>query len=130
MRAAVWHGYKDIRIEDVAEPVPQPGYVKIRVNWAGICGTDRHEYEGPNFIPFERPYRLTGRTAPLTLGHEFSGVIAQLGEGVEGWSVGDRVTANGSLTCGSCEACRSGRFNVSSKLASSESARTAHSRNT
>ena len=57
MRAAVWHGYKDIRIEDVAEPVPQPGYVKIRVNWAGICGTDRHEYEGPNFIPVSRPVR-------------------------------------------------------------------------
>ena len=116
MKAAVWHGYKDIRIEDVKEPVPQPGYVKIRVNWGGICGTDRHEYEGPNFIPVKRPHRLTGRTAPLTLGHEFSGVIVELGAGVQGWSVGDHVTANGSLSCGSCEACRSGRFNVCSRL--------------
>ena len=45
MKAAVWHGYKDVRIEEVAEPVPKAGQVKIRVDWAGICGTDRHEYE-------------------------------------------------------------------------------------
>ena len=116
MRAAVWHGHKDLRIEEVPEPKPAAGQVKIRVNWAGICGTDRHEYEGPVFIPVERPHRLTGKTAPLTLGHEFAGVIAEVGEGVEGWSVGDRVTANGSLTCGKCEACRSGRYNICMKL--------------
>ena len=116
MRAAVWHGYKDVRIEE--KPIPQPGLgqVRIRVDWAGICGTDRHEYEGPNFIPVERPHRLTGRTAPLIIGHEFAGVIDALGEKVSGWNVGDRVTANGSLTCGKCEACRSGRYNICQKL--------------
>lgn len=116
MRAAVWHGYKDIRIEAVPVPVPGPGQVRVRVDWAGICGTDRHEYEGPNFIPVQRPHRLTGRVAPLTLGHEFSGRISALGEGVTGWRVGDRVTANGTLCCGQCEACRSGRYNVCQKL--------------
>lgn len=116
MKAAVWHGYKDVRIEDVKEPVPKKGQVKIAVDWAGICGTDRHEYEGPNFIPVKKPHRLTGRVAPLIIGHEFSGRIVELGEGVEGWSVGDRVTANGSLTCGKCEACRSGRYNICQKL--------------
>ena len=116
MKAAVWHGYKDIRIEEVKEPSPKPGQVKIKVDWAGICGTDRHEYEGPNFIPVKKPHRLTGRTAPLTIGHEFSGEIVELGEGVEGWKVGDKVTANGSLTCGVCEACRSGRYNICQKL--------------
>ena len=116
MRAAVWHGYKDIRIEEKAEPVPGPGQVKIKVDWAGICGTDRHEYEGPNFIPVKKPHRLTGRVAPLIIGHEFSGEIVELGEGVEGWKTGDRVTANGSLTCGKCEACRSGRYNICQKL--------------
>ncbi len=116
MKAAVWHGYKDIRIEEVKEPSPKPGQVKIKVDWAGICGTDRHEYEGPNFIPVKKPHRLTGRTAPLTIGHEFSGEIVELGEGVEGWNVGDKVTANGSLTCGVCEACRSGRYNICQKL--------------
>lgn len=116
MKAAVWHGYKDIRIEEVKEPSPKPGQVKIKVDWAGICGTDRHEYEGPNFIPVKKPHRLTGRVAPLTIGHEFSGEIVELGEGVEGWNVGDKVTANGSLTCGVCEACRSGRYNICQKL--------------
>ena len=60
MRAAVWHGYKDLRIEEVPVPVPGPGKVLIKVDWAGICGTDRHEYEGPNFIPVKKPHRLTG----------------------------------------------------------------------
>lgn len=116
MRACVWHGYKDLRIEERPIPVPGEGQVLIRVNWAGICGTDRHEYEGPNFIPVKKPHRLTGRVAPLTIGHEFSGKIEKLGEGVTGWNVGDRVTANGSLTCGKCEACRSGRYNICQKL--------------
>lgn len=116
MKAAVWHGYKDIRIGEVKEPSPKLGQVKIKVDWAGICGTDRHEYEGPNFIPVKKPHRLTGRVAPLTIGHEFSGEIVELGEGVEGWNVGDKVTANGSLTCGVCEACRSGRYNICQKL--------------
>ena len=116
MKAAVWHGYKDIRIEEVPIPSPGPGQVRISVDWAGICGTDRHEYEGPNFIPVKKPHRLTGRIAPLTLGHEFTGRISALGEGVTGWKIGDRVTANGSLTCGKCEACRSGRYNICQKL--------------
>ena len=116
MKAAVWHGYKDVRIEEVAEPTPKKGQVKIAVDWAGICGTDRHEYEGPNFIPVKKPHRLTGRVAPLIIGHEFSGRIVELGEDVDGWKVGDRVTANGSLTCGKCEACRSGRYNIGQKL--------------
>ncbi len=116
MRAAVWHGYKDIRIEEKPVPVPGKGQVLIRVDWAGICGTDRHEYEGPNFIPVKKPHRLTGRTAPLTLGHEFAGRIESLGEGVTGWQKGDRVTANGSLTCHECEACKNGRYNICKKL--------------
>ena len=116
MKAAVWHGHKDVRIEDVPVPVPGARQVRISVDYAGICGTDRHEYEGPNFIPTVRPHRLTGRTAPLTLGHEFTGRISELGPGVQGWRIGDRVTANGTLCCGVCEACRSGRYNVCRKL--------------
>lgn len=112
MKAAVWHGYKDIRIEDVLEPVVKKGHVKIRVLWAGICGTDRHEYVGPNFIPAVKPHRLTGRLAPLTMGHEFSGIIVELGEGVTSWKIGDRVTANGTLACGECSMCLSGHENI------------------
>lgn len=116
MKAAVWYGYKDIRISDVPVPQPKPGHVVIAVAWAGICGTDRHEYTGPNFIPVTKPHRLTGKTAPLTIGHEFSGVISAVGEGVADWKVSDRVTANGTLCCGKCEMCRSGRYNVCEKL--------------
>lgn len=116
MKAAVWHGYKDIRIENVPEPEVKPGYVKIKVAWGGICGTDRHEYVGPNFIPVKKPHRLTGRTAPLTMGHEFAGVITEVGDRVTGWKAGDRVTANGTLSCGKCAMCLSGHENICSKL--------------
>ncbi len=112
MKAAVWHGYKDIRIEDKNIPAPQAGQVVIAVDYAGICGTDRHEYVGPNFIPTQKPHRLTGKTAPLTLGHEFSGVISAVGQGVTDWKVGDRVSANGTLCCNECEMCKKGRYNV------------------
>lgn len=116
MKAAVWHGHKDVRVEEMPEPEAKPGYVKIKVAWAGICGTDRHEYVGPNFIPVKTPHRLTGRTAPLIMGHEFSGVIVDVGEGVTNWKKGDRVTANGTLSCGQCPMCRAGRENICSKL--------------
>ncbi len=116
MKAAVWHGYKDVRISNVPVPKAKAGHVIIKVNYAGICGTDRHEYTGPNFIPVTKPHRLTGKIAPLTIGHEFSGVISEVGEGVTGWSVSDRVTANGTLCCGKCEMCLSGRYNVCEKL--------------
>jgi len=92
MRAARYYGYRDLRVETVPEPQPGPGEVKVRVAWAGICGTDRHEYTGPVFVPVGRIHRVTGRTAPLVLGHEFAGVVAEAGEGVTAWRPGDRVT--------------------------------------
>ena len=116
MKAAVWYGHKDIRIIDAPRPETPPGHVLVKVSWAGICGTDRHEYTGPNFIPVTKPHRLTGRTAPLILGHEFAGTIAEIADDVTGWQRGDRVTANGTLSCGVCEACRSGRYNICEKL--------------
>ena len=116
MKAAVWHGYKDIRIEEVPAPKAKKGNVVIKVAYAGICGTDRHEYVGPNFIPVSKPHRLTGRTAPLIIGHEFTGSIVEVGEGVEGYAVGDRVTANGTLCDKTCPLCKKGRYNVCEKL--------------
>jgi (R,R)-butanediol dehydrogenase/meso-butanediol dehydrogenase/diacetyl reductase len=116
MKAAVWYGHKDVRVRDMPEPRAKEGFVKIKIDYAGICGTDRHEYTGPNFIPVEKPHRLTGRVAPLIIGHEFSGVIAETGPGVTGWKAGDRVTANGTICCKTCEACRSGRYNVCERL--------------
>jgi len=54
MKAARYYGYKDIRIEDIPVPAIPKGYVQVRVAWAGICGTDRHEYTGPIWIPIEK----------------------------------------------------------------------------
>jgi (R,R)-butanediol dehydrogenase/meso-butanediol dehydrogenase/diacetyl reductase len=116
MKAAVWYGYKDIRIQEMPEPSVREGYVKVKIDYAGICGTDRHEYVGPNFIPVEKPHRLTGRQAPIILGHEFSGVVVETGSGVTDFQAGDRVTGNGTLSCGVCPACRCGRYNACEKL--------------
>ena len=117
MKAALYFGHRDVRVLEVPEPRPGPGQVQVRVAWAGLCGTDRHEYTGPIFIPVEQPHRVTGRRAPLILGHEFSGVIAQVGEGVTAWRPGDRVTASGNLVCGRCGPCRAGRINLCEDLA-------------
>ena len=95
MKAAVWHGRQDVRIEKVNEPsAPPPGQVQVKVAWCGICGTDLHEYMGgPLYIPLDRPHSLTGVQAPVIIGHEMSGEITAVGEGVAGFAVGDRVVA-------------------------------------
>ena len=84
MKAARFHGPGDIRIDDVPEPQVGPGRVKVDVDWCGICGTDLHEYlEGPIFIPPKgSPHPLTGQEMPVVMGHEFAGVVAEVGDGV------------------------------------------------
>ena len=116
MKAAVWYGHKDVRVEERTMPQPKAGQVRVRVAWAGICGTDKHEYLGPLWIPVEKPHRLTGETAPLVQGHEYAGIIDAVGEGVTDWKPGDRVTASGSLVCGECEFCKTGRKNICERL--------------
>ena len=65
MKAAVWHGVKDIRVEDVELKPLKDDEVVVKVAWAGICGSDLHEYvEGPVFIPVEKQDELTGGLAP------------------------------------------------------------------
>ncbi|MCU1657257.1 MAG: gutB 6 [Pseudonocardiales bacterium] len=109
MRAAVFHGAHDIRVESVPEPgEPGPGEVLLRPYWCGICGTDLHEYAvGPIVIPTE-PHPLTSARAPQILGHEFSGEVAAVGPGVHGLRVGERVSVMPILTCGNCYFCRRG----------------------
>ena len=110
MKAAIWHGRRDVRIESVPEPPPPPrGQVQVKVAWCGICGTDLHEYEGgPLYIPLESPHSLTGVQAPVIIGHEMSGEVTAVGDGVEGLAPGDRVAACPIIGCGECRWCRSG----------------------
>lgn len=95
-------GVGNIELRDVPEPTPGPGWVKIEVKAAAICGTDIHIRHD------QFPY-----WPPVTLGHEFSGVIVELGEGVTGWQVGDRVVCEPhTLACGSCWLCRQGHVQI------------------
>lgn len=109
MKCYVLHGPKDIRAE--SRPIPEvvDGSVLIRISSVGICGSDVHYY-------------LDGRVGdfvlrdPFVLGHEFSGTIEAVGKGVDRLSIGDRVTVEPSVSCGSCAACRSGRYNLCTNM--------------
>jgi len=118
MKAAVFHGPKDIRLEDVPEPEIRTGSVKVKVDWCGICGTDLHEYlVGPIFIPPEgSPHPITGETLPLTLGHEFAGEVVEVGDDSDGVKVGDQVAIEPVFRCGECAACKRGATNLCEKL--------------
>ncbi|MFI8975014.1 2,3-butanediol dehydrogenase [Nocardia asteroides] len=112
MKAARFYGKKDIRIEDVAEPgKPGAGQVKLRNAFAGICGSDLHFYYFPEALPWDinEPHPLSGATLPQILGHEFSGTVAEVGEGVTEVRVGDRAAVFPlAVSCGKCAACRRG----------------------
>ncbi|GEO26445.1 (R,R)-butanediol dehydrogenase [Alicyclobacillus acidoterrestris] len=113
MKAAMWYGRKDVRVVDIETPVVKAGTVKIQVSWCGICGSDLHEYiAGPMTIPVGTPHPLTGQVAPVVLGHEFSGQVVDVGEGVTHVQVGDRVVVEPVLSCGQCSPCQSGRYNL------------------
>lgn len=117
MKAARWYNRKDIRVEDVPEPRPKRGEVKIKVAWAGICGSDLHEYiAGPIFVPAQTVHPLTAEKAPIIMGHEFSGQVVEVGDGLEGFIPGDRVAVEPIVACGACPSCRQGKYNLCSRL--------------
>lgn len=111
MKAARFYGKEDLRVEEVAEPMPGPGQVKVRNAFAGICGSDLHFYYYPESVPLdlEHPHPLTGAHLPQILGHEFSGTVVEVGEGVTDVKVGDRgAVFPMAVSCGKCVACRRG----------------------
>lgn len=114
MRAAVYHGPGDVRIESVPDPGPPgPGELLVKVVRAAICGTDLSEYaHGPHMVPLHERHPNSGHLGPLILGHEFVGRVTAVGEGVEGFAVGDRVVTGAGVACGECEWCREGRTNL------------------
>ncbi len=117
MRAAVFYGREDLRLEQVPEPRPGPGDVKLRIFFNGICGSDLHEYyEGPITTRVE-PHPLTGVRNPVIFGHEMCGEVVEVGDGVEGLERGTRVAVEPVETCGTCLYCRSGQYNHCGLLA-------------
>ena len=106
MKAALTFGPFDTRVVDVPEPVPGPGEVKVKIAYCGICGSDPEIYEG-TFSLLKAPW---WPRPPFTTGHEASGTIVELGEGLLGdWQVGQRVAMNFRKYCGACYYCRNKR---------------------
>ena len=110
MKAARFHGQKDIRVEEVARPgAPRPDEVVVEPLYCGICGTDLHEYMVGAIVTPTKPHPLTGVTNPQILGHEFSARIIEVGADVTTVKVGDRVSIMPAIVCGKCDPCRTGR---------------------
>ena len=102
MKALVLREYNRFEYVDVPDVTPDEGQVRVDVRACGICGSDVHGMDGS-----------TGRRRPpVIMGHEASGVVGAVGEGVGDWGVGDRVTFDSTLYCGQCAFCRRGRVNL------------------
>jgi len=108
MKAAKLYGINDIRVEEAELPALENGMVKVKVEFAGICGSDMHEYVGGAY-PF--------RTQPV-LGHEFAGVVVEVADGVIHTKVGDRVAVKPPIPCGKCDNCKRGYSNLCKKCQS------------
>jgi L-idonate 5-dehydrogenase len=105
MRAVVAHAAKDLRVETVPDaPPPGPGEVRVKIAAGGICGSDMHYYRHGGF-------GVVRIKEPMILGHEIAGTVAELGEGVAGLKVGDKVAVNPSSPCGKCSYCQRGMRN-------------------
>ena len=101
MQAVILHGKESVSLGEFPTPELHAGEVRVAVAYCGICGSDYHKYEGKQNT---HPIRY-----PVPLGHEISGVIAAVGEGVSGFSVGDRVTVDPNWSCGKCRFCQEGK---------------------
>jgi 2-desacetyl-2-hydroxyethyl bacteriochlorophyllide A dehydrogenase len=106
MRQAVMTEPGRIELRDVPPPSPEPGDVLIRVRTIGVCGSDVHVWHGTH------PYT----DYPVVQGHEFAGVVEQVGEDVEALRVGQKVTALPQVTCGRCGPCRRGDWHICRSL--------------
>ncbi len=100
MKAAIYSGIGEIGVSDVGRTPPPPGYAVVEVKQAGICGSDLHSY-----------YGKWGQSATHAPGHETSGVVVEVGEGVTRVSEGDNVAIECFSHCGACRWCRAGHYN-------------------
>src|SRR3954465_13902063 len=99
MKAVVWHGRRDVRVDEVADPsVREPTDAVIRITSTGLCGSDLHLYEV--LTPFMTPGDI--------LGHEPMGIVEEVGAGVPDLAAGDRVVVPFQIACGNCWMCMTG----------------------
>jgi len=103
MRAGVYYNNSDLRVEERPRPLIGPGEILVRIAASGVCGSDVLEW-----------YRI--KKAPLVLGHEVAGTVAEVGAGVTAWRVGDRVTVAHHVPCNTCAACRGGHHTACATL--------------
>lgn len=106
MRALLYYGSENAKVEEIPEPEVKPGTVKVKVKFAGICGTDLHEYHEQMYVT----------QTPMILGHEFTGEVVELGEGVVNYQIGDRVVVEPIWGCGECVSCEDGNYNTCERL--------------
>ncbi|MBO8469043.1 MAG: NAD(P)-dependent alcohol dehydrogenase [Spirochaetes bacterium] len=105
MKTAVMKAIGKIELEEREIPQPKEGEVLIKIGYVGICGSDVHYFETGAIGDFVvKP--------PFVLGHEAAGTVVALGEGVDSLKIGDRVAMEPGKTCGHCEFCRTGRYNL------------------
>ena len=107
MQAAFYQGNKTITVGECTQVAPQAGQVQLKISHCGICGTDLHIYHGA----MDKRVHM-----PQIMGHETAGTIAALGEGVEGFSIGDPVAVMPLDPCGECPACRAGHSHICQNL--------------
>lgn len=104
MKAAVFYGpNQPLKVEEMPKPKAGPGEIVVKVSACGVCHTDLH-YIDSGVPTFKKP--------PIILGHEASGIVDEIGEGVTQFKVGERVLLPAVLSCGSCKFCRTGRENI------------------
>ncbi|MCF3640278.1 alcohol dehydrogenase catalytic domain-containing protein [Rhizobium sp. TRM95111] len=107
MKAVRLYAARDLRVEEVRAPgTLQPGWARLRVTAAGICGSDLHNYRTGQWIT----------RSPSIAGHEFAGIVTEVGTEVSDLTPGDTVAADSRFWCGECAACGSGRYNVCENL--------------
>ena len=104
-RAAYMVGLNKMEIRETPVPEPKAGEVLVKIEYVGICGSDVHYFKDGRCGDFV----VDGE---LMLGHEAGGVVEKLGEGVTDLKVGDKVALEPGITCGHCEFCKSGRYNL------------------
>jgi threonine dehydrogenase-like Zn-dependent dehydrogenase len=102
MKAIVWNGPEEMAVEEVPEPIVEPGTVIVRPEAVGICGSEIEGYLG----------KMGNRTPPLVMGHEFAGTVTEVGEGVDEDLLGREVAVNPLSSDGTCRLCRAGYTNL------------------